>query len=300
MKYIIKFKDEHKTGANGRQRRTDEHSDGDTIRCLPCHRLLARVKRIDDKGDRSVTLANVSRDGRVQFLRDAEHSFGDDLAKKIRCTMEQIQVTQSISSFSAGGGFYDEIDMKEKYNGKPEQLANIFKYAHSFTCPIRKVKLYQDPEYVLSNIDKEMQENYTKIEASMETDVRAAKKQKKVKEEVDIGKLESKPLKMNQITKLNGLLEKLKKQEEALAACTAKLAGGVADHVPKFAIAKGEKATAAIKNSISLFDLAIAQSAGDYKHLVAESNQSLKESKTVSDMLGNFIDEAEAHLAAAS
>ena len=41
----------------------------------------------------------------------------------------------------------DEIDLKEKYGKKPDQLAAIMENAMSFTCPIRRVQLWADPDF---------------------------------------------------------------------------------------------------------------------------------------------------------
>ena len=47
----------------------------------------------------------------------------------------------------AKGHMKDEIDLKEKYGKKPEQLAAIMENAMSFTCPIRRVQLWADPDF---------------------------------------------------------------------------------------------------------------------------------------------------------
>ena len=52
--------------------------------------------------------------------------------------------------FHHEGGFIDEVDLKEKYAKKQEQLESIMKTAKSFVHHNRNVRVYHDPEYRLS------------------------------------------------------------------------------------------------------------------------------------------------------
>ena len=61
--------------------------------------------------------------------------------------VEEHSVDFRLDKFSAKGGFYDKIDMGERYKGKPDQLASIFENGRKYFCKIRNVELWQDPEY---------------------------------------------------------------------------------------------------------------------------------------------------------
>ena len=72
--------------------------------------------------------------------------------------------------FGSAGIFIDEEDLNEKYKRKPEQLASIKANTRTMTCPVRKVKLYEDPEFKLTVDDTEtnIQEKKRKVEFARE------------------------------------------------------------------------------------------------------------------------------------
>ena len=69
------------------------------------------------------------------------------MAGALTTYVEENHVEYQKGKFIAGGGFFDEIDMKKRYKDKPEQLANIFQNARSFVCGVRNTRLWQDPNY---------------------------------------------------------------------------------------------------------------------------------------------------------
>ena len=60
---------------------------------------------------------------------------------------------QQVTSLCSKAPMKDQETLEEKYKSKPEQLANIFKYVRTMTCPVRRVKLWADPEFTLGEID---------------------------------------------------------------------------------------------------------------------------------------------------
>lgn len=72
------------------------------------------------------------------------------MAAGLVSTIEEAEEEFDKERFVAGGGFYDAVDMAERYKGKPEQLDSIFKNSRKITCPIRNVELWQDPGYQAS------------------------------------------------------------------------------------------------------------------------------------------------------
>ena len=72
------------------------------------------------------------------------------MAAGLVTTIEEAKEEFDKERFVAGGGFYDAVDMAERYKGKPELLDSIFKNSRKITCPIRNVELWQDPGYQAS------------------------------------------------------------------------------------------------------------------------------------------------------
>ena len=61
--------------------------------------------------------------------------------------VEELHIESNVDKFKAKGHYKDEVDLKEKYKDKPEQLASILQNAPQMECKIRSVTLYKDPDY---------------------------------------------------------------------------------------------------------------------------------------------------------
>ena len=93
-------------------------------------------------------------------------------------TVTEHKVHQQVSEFSEKGNFLDEEDMKTKYQHKPAQLESIWLNSRTMTCPIRKVKLWMDPEFSFTNLDTLTHSRQQKRKLSQEAIVKPAKKAK--------------------------------------------------------------------------------------------------------------------------
>ena len=89
LKYIVIFKDERTMGAGGRKRRSEAHSEGDRIRCYPCHKTLGRIYAVVRHEVFQQDFTSIKGDARVQLIRDGHDTFGDELAETIIGTIEQ-------------------------------------------------------------------------------------------------------------------------------------------------------------------------------------------------------------------
>ena len=76
------------------------------------------------------------RDHAALALKDLPHRMTDYICER--------RSAQTTTSSYAGGDLLDEIDLKEKYKDKPEQLANIMNTAFSTKHPTRGVTVWED------------------------------------------------------------------------------------------------------------------------------------------------------------
>ena len=174
-KYIWRFHDERTLGALGRERRRTEHSEGDSIRCVPCHSLkgrLTRVMTVEDRGD----WAQVGKQEKAAFMQNSADKFGQGLKTAVSVTIRESTVNTQMTSFTSTGGFVDLEDITKKYENKPEQLKNILDNAPRMNCPVRKVVLFQDPEYALKQVNEEQTRREMQRTAQHDCTVKAAKK----------------------------------------------------------------------------------------------------------------------------
>ena len=150
LKYIYKFADEHSVGQLGRERRCEVHAHGDYIKCMPCRALERRTRTVLRRDGLFEPWLGVGKEGKAKFMRDSAEKFGADLKVQIDLVIIESETDVNSVSFTCSGGFFDEQDITAKYKDKPDQLKAIFENAEVVTCPVRKVKLWQDPQYALA------------------------------------------------------------------------------------------------------------------------------------------------------
>ena len=89
------------------------------------------------------------------FYCECQEKAGTELHFRMQETIHDSSSKKSIVNFGSSGIFIDEWDLNEKYTRKPEQLASIKANTRTMQCPVRKVKLYEDPEFKLTVDDTE-------------------------------------------------------------------------------------------------------------------------------------------------
>ena len=90
----------------------------------------------------------LSEKDRALFKQEHHDKLGANLKMAIRNKVTISRKTQTIQRAMSKGHMKDEADLKEKYGKKPEQLAAILQNAYSFICPIRRVQLWADPDFI--------------------------------------------------------------------------------------------------------------------------------------------------------
>ena len=111
-------------------------------------RLYRALSAMKEGGDQSIAVSftNLSDKEKAKFKQEHHETLGAHLKMAIRNRVTLSRKTQTTQAARAKGHMKDEIDLREKYGKKPEQLANILKNAYSITCPIRRVQLWADPD----------------------------------------------------------------------------------------------------------------------------------------------------------
>ena len=306
LKYIVKFHDERGNGACARDRRVDNHSEGDRIQCVPCHNLLARIRRLTKRDGCSEDWGVVDKEKRKTFMKECSSLMGDELSKQISCVITESKVFKQMTEFTGAGGFLDEDDLKEVFKNKPDQLRNVQLNAPQITCPIRKVTLYQNPEYKLSNSVSEDSSRTMTREASQEQKVKPAKKAKAapkrnadaIGEAAGVEKTISQP-QSDKLAKLKDNLTKFFSGKVNIEKARLETEPKVKELIPSFALVKFEIQLATFEQLISHLEVAIATKKSDHKKITDAGKDACKEMKATTDSMKLFIDEAEAHLASA-
>ena len=109
------------------------------------YRALSAMKEGDDQSI-AVSFTNLSDTEKAKFKQEHHDKLGPQLKMAIRSQVTMSRKTKTTQKAMAKGHMKDEIDLKEKYGKKPDQLAAIMENAMSFTCPIRRVQLWADPD----------------------------------------------------------------------------------------------------------------------------------------------------------
>ena len=120
---------------------------GTSFQCKACLALASRLTRMVAKKDLQEEWKGIGKESRARFMADCSGKFGNDLRLAVEETIEECKVTEDNEFFFNDGHFLDEDDLKTKYEKKPQQLESIMENARTVFCPVRKVKLYEDPDY---------------------------------------------------------------------------------------------------------------------------------------------------------
>ena len=153
-KYIYRFVDEKKNGAQGRPRISPDHVDGDRFRCQGCHSLRGRVARQSDDGLPNPLSNMHGAECRAQFFQEASALFGQDLRVKMECFVQETRCESNTNTYQNNGTFLDEADLTDKYKSKPDQLKNILANADThnlLSCQDKPSKPPRQPRWGPTN-----------------------------------------------------------------------------------------------------------------------------------------------------
>lgn len=120
----------------------------ETRRCRACHNVRAAITRLTSKhGNLVKEFNNMGGDRLENFYKDHSHLRGEDLKTKVEEHVQDWKSSLTRVEFNADGEYLDEVDLREKYEKKPDVLTNILQNAQRYFCPVKKCTLYADVKY---------------------------------------------------------------------------------------------------------------------------------------------------------
>lgn len=307
--YIAKFKDTDDFDSDDdRNRKATQCKEGDCCRCIGCHRLRGRIVTASKRKGLQGQWGDMGKSDRANFMKVGKDLYGDELAIALNEHISQTRMTRCLTEFSQSGKYLDEEDMTDKYQKKPKQLEAIWVNAHTMTCPVRKVKLWADPEFTFNQKQAEEYQETKKRELERCQAIKPKKKAKakakgkgtsdavaadceavivhKKLKAADKAKLEKmQKLVEEDMPHFDGLIEKAKDEH-------------IKEHIPGFAPKKLGTNVCLYKQHLADITLAIETDTGDFKVLRDNMKASAKEVKKTYESLDNFVEEALAHIGA--
>ena len=149
-----------------------------SCRCQDCATLYKRIQRMTKST--GLDTSKLTADERVNLMREAHGEMGPDLQKRLEETIRVSNIRRTCSKLTVGGPFEDPADVRLRFKDKPEQLANIEKYAQRLYCPVRRIHLVQVPTYTQDNTTEDITEEERTRKVVGEQDI---KKQKPTKDD---------------------------------------------------------------------------------------------------------------------
>ena len=227
-------------------------------RCCPCNswggRWASVRKQLASEDDE--VMSGLSAKEKKEFMIKHKDLLGEDLKRCVETFCQQRKTRTQSNSYKAKAKLTDEVDLKDKYQHKPEQLTALLE-GPSYLCPLRKVLLYQDPEYEIEKLDVHEEVTTTSVDTST-TKVHAAKRIKTASSS-SRDDASSVPAVLspdaNERMKLKKHAMKLSQGQELLeAASVDKFNGFIPDQVKDrstVAMAKGQEAISTLELSLS-------------------------------------------------
>ena len=172
-------------------------------------RALTAMREGADQSDQSIAVdfSNLKPAEKAKFMQEHHEKVGPHLKMAIQQKITMSRKSQTMQKAIAKCHMKDEVDLTEKYGKKPDQLAAIMQNAMSFTCPIRRVQLWADPDFSTEwGFSQEDISEQTLILDTNDT-ARATKKQKTEKAPPIAG--DEKALKSSDLTKLKEVFGKI-------------------------------------------------------------------------------------------
>jgi len=276
---------------------------GNSFKCKACNRLLTRLSRLVAENDLQEEWGGIDQEGRVRFMADASEKFGNALKMAVQETIEECKVTEANDSFNNDGHFLDEDDLKTKYEKKPQQLKAILENARSMSCPIRKVKLYEDPDYSSKASQGQTTTTVQKRKCERDSAIKPQKKPKVEKPpaaEEGAQAEEGQPgLKKGQLGRLGKLIEKLTKAQADLAKTLEEAKNpNMADFIPPITLRKADAAHKMIDAQKAGLELAVENGRAAFEDINQEAIAALKEASKLNNYLAGLLEDAKEHCAA--
>ena len=111
-------------------------------RCTKCNSFSSRIYRAKGKG-----LSWASAEAKQEFFAKHNHLCGKELKKELDFSTIQVERDVAKDQDDEDIEWLDEVDLKDKYKNKPDQLKSILDTAEKKFHPTRKCTLYADIKF---------------------------------------------------------------------------------------------------------------------------------------------------------
>ena len=279
------------------------YGTGVSFQCKACNSLVSRLNRMVAKNDLQEEWKGIDQESRARFMADCSGKFGNCLKLAVKETIEECKVTEDKDLFINDGHYSDEVDLNIKYEKKPKQLESILENARTVFCPIRKVKLYEDPDYNSKASQGQTTTTVEKRSCQRESAIKPQKKPKVEKPPAAEGVVQAEGcqpgLKKNQIVRIGKLIEKLTKAKEDLDQTLEKAKNPfMADFIPPITIKKADAASKLVDAQKAGLELAVENGRAAFDEVNGEALAALKEANKLNSYLVGCLEDAAVHCAA--
>ena len=179
-------------------------------RCTKCNNFSSRIYRAKGR------VGWASAEAKQEFFAKHNHLCGKELKKELESTTTQVERDVGKDHDDEDTEWLDEMDLKERYQHKPDQLKSIMETAEKKFHPTRKCTLYADIKFSSKSSRGHESHEESKRKCTSVEVVKGAKKVKleKVNAEAEAAGVTPKPKGLNKgqrarLTKLADQLEKL-------------------------------------------------------------------------------------------
>jgi len=147
------------------------------IYCLPCNRNMHKVHVIL-KNNSLVVQVDDGPARKQKHEELSKNTLNADVPRLLTNSATEYDQRTNHDQFEKKSVWLDEIDLKDKYNNKPEQLKNIMETADTMVHPLRKATLYEDFDFVRTEREGHQILSEGRKEQSQETKAKKAKVKK--------------------------------------------------------------------------------------------------------------------------
>ena len=265
-------------------------------RCNECQSLKTRLYRQFAKKDCAEERRqwdSLTKEQRQVFYSQWHGQVGIDLKAAIKESMVETQTESKKETSEMQFNWLDEYELKEKYEGREEQIEHLKKNAETMMCNIRKVMLWADPEYTSTETASLDSSRERKRELSANESFKPQKKPKvEVLPKPDPGTLTDKQLAMLAAEKLS--LNELLKKIEYLSH-KADLPD-IVDCVTKRDRDQLKLSGMKVKATVQTIDMYTESGSGNFRDLRKEICVSRQEARCCHSKLKQSVNDAEKEL----
>ena len=269
--------------------------------CLPCNRNMQKVHAILKNNSLVVQVD----DGPARKRKHEElskNTLNADVPRLLTNSATEYDQRTNHDQFEKKSVWLDEIDLKDKYNNKPEQLKNIMETADTMVHPLRKATLYEDFDFVRTEREGYQILSEGRKEQSQETKAKKAKVKKEPADQQlapahapeEVSKF--KPLTDKQKRVLQELKQSVLQQKSVTLEASIKKAKDTkyVDYIPSKVVAAAESDYHGLTATINSVAMALEEGwAGVASDLQRDIKNALESSNASTSRLDVYVEQAD-------